>query len=432
MDSNNILAKAEPLFDLQRIGVIDFLFRNKHLILIPWLLVLGLSGLLVFLAPPVYSTQAKMLVKINQQGQPSLLSGIAAYRDANEFDQSSRKLETEMEILASSQVIGRVIKELNIRSDDLYHPPLQHLVLQLKQFIRRAMGSGRNPEIAAEDDMDQRINTLAKSLVVRLVKSRNGEINPNIVEVKLSMSNPQLIGKTLAQILKRHSEYAASLDQASAGQARQVVMAELAKSSKLVESNQSRLRSVMGRSARTGSPTGDNAPGDLTVSQLRQRVTQMEIDLAEARKTYTDNADNVKTLVASLSELKRLLETEQTRAASTETAYMDAQRQLRIEEELEQDLRRKLRQIDVLMLLNPALSTMRVVLEAPAAPRGQEWMPRVLILIIGGVAGLFIGLLMALLRESMEDRFISADHVEKTLGMPVIGSVPMLTAETWA
>lgn len=158
----------------------------------------------------------------------------------------------------------------------------------------------------------------------------------------------------------------------------------------------------------------------------------MEIDLAEARKTYTDNADNVKTLVASLSELKRLLETEQTRAASTETAYMDAQRQLRIEEELEQDLRRKLRQIDVLMLLNPALSTMRVVLEAPAAPRGQEWMPRVLILIIGGVAGLFIGLLMALLRESMEDRFISADHVEKTLGMPVIGSVPMLTAETWA
>lgn len=260
MDSNNILAKAEPLFDLQRIGVIDFLFRNKHLILIPWLLVLGLSGLLVFLAPPVYSTQAKMLVKINQQGQPSLLSGIAAYRDANEFDQSSRKLETEMEILASSQVIGRVIKELNIRSDDLYHPPLQHLVLQLKQFIRRAMGSGRNPEIAAEDDMDQRINTLAKSLVVRLVKSRNGEINPNIVEVKLSMSNPQLIGKTLAQILKRHSEYAASLDQASAGQARQVVMAELAKSSKLVESNQSRLRSVMGRSARTGSPTGDNAP----------------------------------------------------------------------------------------------------------------------------------------------------------------------------
>ncbi len=86
-------------------------------------------------------------------------------------------------------------------------------------------------------------------------------------------------------------------------------------------------------------------------------------------------------------------------------------------------LHQRFDQIDLSLRLPPAAAGPRAGLVGPARPvPADSWMR------LGPVAGLLLGLLLAARRELGGDRMRSPRDAEQALGLPVLGSIPTLSA----
>ena len=107
---------APPALTLR--DVLTVLFRRKWLILGCFALVAGLAGAALYLLPPSYVSEAKVLVKTEQEGGPAFFSGLAGYRD--------RRVLRTTRLQLMSRAMG----------DHVYHPAGPHA--QLRNAIMTA------------------------------------------------------------------------------------------------------------------------------------------------------------------------------------------------------------------------------------------------------------------------------------------------------
>ena len=136
---------------LTRRDVLNLLFKHLWVVLGTFLLVASIVWTGIAILPATYVAKAKLLIRVEQQGTPSFMSGIAAYRDARDADPASRKLETEMGLLTARPLAEDVVSKLDIDYRSVYHPPYVHYLEPVSAFVAQIEGwwYGRPPAPSA-------------------------------------------------------------------------------------------------------------------------------------------------------------------------------------------------------------------------------------------------------------------------------------------
>lgn len=106
--------------------VIDAVLKHKLLILLCVLMCLGLIWTYIKLFPPVYSAEVMLQAEAEEDKAREQF-----YSSWNTFRKS--ELNSEVELMTSTPVVRRVIQDLNLTYDDVYHTPLKHLLYLWEQ-----------------------------------------------------------------------------------------------------------------------------------------------------------------------------------------------------------------------------------------------------------------------------------------------------------
>lgn len=477
----------EPLFrapadpettGFTRWDLLGLLCKHWFVVLVPFVVVtlLVVGGLLSL--PPTYVTTAKVLVRTESQGRPSLLSGVTAYREPVDLEPSDRKLETEMALLVSRPIAEDTVRAFNLRLDDLYRSVLEHMMDFVADAANAVLVKWFGFPESPDTEFNGAVRALVNSITVRPAKSKSGEASPNVIDVELKAASADLAQRALRHILDRYVTFGTRLDQDAGQAALRIVETNLMENGRLVEAAESRLNAflaktgitltsrpvaVPARPAHPGeegvpvseSPSGDRAPGELatdeardvgagtvrraqtlgadvadsgapssdsTVAALRARLLQLEFQRSEAEQVFTDRAENVRNVRALIGEVEQKLKIAIRKSADETTTLIELQRQLRTEEARHLDLKRKRDQIALFLAMNPTQTTNRVVVEVPLRPDRSDWKKKAVPGVLGAIAGLLLGLAIAGFRELGDHTLRNAADVRRYLGVESLGS----------
>lgn len=476
------MADIDPLFrapaDTEQTGftrwdLLALLCKHSFTVLVPFVVVTVLVAGVLLSLPSTYATTAKVLVRTENQGRPSLLSGVTAYRDPLVTDTSDRKIETEMALLLSRPIAEDTVRALNIRFDDLYRPVYEHVLDFGSDVVDEILTRWFGLPVRPDTEFNRAVRALVKSVTVSAGKSKSGEAGPNVIDVEIKAALPDLAQRALVRILDRYVTLGTQLDQDAGQAALAIVQANLAESGKLVEAAQARLNAFLARTGRTLTtarpvavvkakpwsavpsddpvaeaypsdylPGGDLEPpkrvprahsdgevadggapmSDSTVAALRSRLMGLEFQRSEMEQVFTDRAENVRNVQALIAEVKRKLKTAIRKSADDDTTLIELYRQLTTEEARLLDLKRKNDQIALFLAMNPTQTTNRVVVEMPLLPHRSDWKKKAVPGVLSAIAGLLLGLAIAGFRELGDHTLRDAVDVRRYLGVESLGS----------
>lgn len=438
-------AEVEPgLRDLLRL-----LVKHAGVILLCLVLVTLAAFALYSVQKPVYTSAARVWVK-TEQGSPSFLSGVTAYREPLYPDPVNRRIETEMELMLTRTSAASVVQKLQVRADQLPVSPLAALL---------STGPSGPPDAGASNAL---VDGFLKSVAVEPLRSKTADTTSNILEVKFDSADPALAPRALALLLenylsvaatqnRRLGEEAARLLTAEVGQSREELLsldaqivalaargssrpvvadsaaaaggeAGSSRSSRAREGRESRSARRSRESTFAGAPVGN----EQALAALKTQTVEMQAELDALRELYTDDADNVRALRRRLEAMQRRLSEGLTASVQAVSNLGTLERQRQVAQERYTEVQKKLDQINLYLRLNPADAESRVIVDAPSQPLVSEGKRKTVIVLAGPVLGLLLGLLLAGLRELFDQRLQSSRDVRNRLGLPVLGALPRL------
>ena len=467
-----------------RRDVLGLLFKHKWVILATFLLVSVIVWLGLAMLPSTFVAKAKILIRVEQQGSPSFLSGIAAYREPTNADPAGRKLETEMGLLTARPIAEEVARKLNLEYGQIYHAPYIHYLEPLTilwSYIEAWLYE--KPRETSLHGFGDTVVELGRALEVKTDTPKTPEATPNIVEVTLKAPGRQLAVDTLSEVVDTYIREGSALDRASGEEALAIVTRNLDETRQRVAALDAEMRRVLtstglsvsdvatagggdaaatpsrptiaesrspsprppgaadgassspgrtamagesGSAAGSGADSGSgSASGDANVVKLlRTRLAEAELQLATERSVYTDRSERVTQIKATVVDLRRRVTEESARNADAQVRLKILMREQAAEESGYLDLSKKLDQIHLFLQLEPTQLLNRKLLEAPVAPKTSEWRRSLVIGIAGSFAGLFLGLALAAIREYFDHRLGTVADAESYLGVPVLGIFP--------
>jgi uncharacterized protein involved in exopolysaccharide biosynthesis len=437
--------------------LIAVLYRQAGLIAVCFVVGTAASAVIYLRQPRVYTSTAKVWVQTEQQGSPSFLSGIAAYRETPYPDPVNRKIETEIELMLTRTNAQAVVDKYGIRQS---------------QLAKGAMVKPRAPDdaaSAAEGVRDARAKTVdlfLDGVSVEPLRSKTADTSSNVLEVKFECTDAALAPRALQSFLDNYLQLGAEQNRRLGETTSRLIETKLAQAKDELRDSENRIVALLaqdaGRSGRTANDAGAAAAGssriggeyaaaegglklDLSpdaavtgggtapvVASLKAQTLELQLRLDEARQLYTDDAENVRNLRSQLAgSQQRLASTvRQNSQLDAELNRLERTRQLAQERYVE--LQRKLDQIDLYLRLNPTETASRVIIDAPDHPTSAEGKKSKIVALLGPAGGLLLGLLLAFLRELGGDRMRSPREAKAALGMPVLGAVPTLSARSVA
>lgn len=448
---------------LSRRDLLTFLFKHQTVILLTFLLVSLVVGAGLASLPPTYVAQAKLLVKVEQQGSPSFLSGITAYREPHEADAPNRKLETEMAMVTARPLSEEVVRKLGLQYEQVYRAPYIYLAEPLLLLWDRLNAWMKGVPLPADrHGFSATVKEFNRALEVQTPRSKVSESPSNLIEVSLKAPDPVIAQQALAVLLERYIQMGAVLDQESGNQALEIVRAALEQARAKVSRSETELHGFLARSGVTlqeaargsagstaqaqaqAEPGADERPAtggtaepqarhgvspvsqESILSMLKLRLSKAELELAEARGVFTDRSERVLALGAEVRELKRRLQQETQKVADDEIRGKTLLRNLADAEASFLELRKKYDQIHLFLEMSPSQVYTRAVVEPPLLPHASEWRRTALIGALASLAGLVLGLALAAASEYADHRLRSGAEITRHLGIPVFATIPMV------
>lgn len=425
---------------------VSILFKHRRVILLTFCVVGVLTAAGVWSLPQTYLAEGKVLVKTEQQGNPSFFSGIAAYREPWESDPVNRKIETEMEMLATRSLSERVVRKLGLTYDQVYHKPLTHYLRPLADaydWVREKVFG--NPQDEDKYGFKGTVKEFNKSFTVEPLKSKSADTTSNMILVTLKATDPSVARESLQTLLEEYVNLTVEQNRKLGLEAHALVERNMLSAEKELEAAKERERAFIAENGtmlatRFGGGRGRNSsdaalkekfPGlskaaeQSTVGALRSHMIDMELQLIELRSVFTDSSENVRLQERSIAELKRRIDIELRRTAENEKVLAALDLNVRTAEAHYIDLRRKLEQIALYLQLNPAEASNRMITEPPLQPKSSEWKKSLLVTALGAMAGLLLGLGIAGYREYSDHRLSTPEAVEHYLGLKALMVVPM-------
>ncbi|HEX7638991.1 MAG TPA: Wzz/FepE/Etk N-terminal domain-containing protein, partial [Burkholderiaceae bacterium] len=419
------------------------LYRQAGLVAVCVLVGTAASLVLYANQPRVYTSTAKVWVQTEQQGSPSFLSGIAAYRETPYPDPVNRKIETEMELMLTRTNAQAVVDKLHIRDEQLARGTLGKL--------RGLLGGGAaaTPAASPADSRSHTVDLFLDGVSVEPLRSKTADTSSNVLEVEFQCADPALAPVALQAFLDNYLQLGAQQNRRLGETTSRVIAGQLAQAKDDLRQAEDRIVQLLvqdsGRSVSAGAGgaaaiagasslgAGVAAAGGLkldlspdvgagvagatpVVSALKQQTLELQLRLDEARQLYTDDAQNVRSLKSQLAGSQQRLARVVRENTQLEAELNRLERQRELAQERYVELQRKLDQIDLYLRLNPTETESRVVVDAPDHPTKAEGRKKPLVALVGPLGGLLLGLLLAGLRELGGDRLRSAREVEWALG----------------
>lgn len=425
--------------------LVSILFKHRWIIIVCFAVVTVLVAAGLAMLPPTYVAEGKVLVKTEQQGNPSIFSGIAAYREPRDSDPVNRKLETEMEVLATRELSERVVRKLNLQYGQVYHKPLSHLLrpaADLFDWIKiHVFAYPEDPDTYGFKGTVKEFNA---SFVVQPLKSKSAETTSNMIHIQLkapdagtaqlalqhlldefvvlTVEQNEQLARDAHVLVERNLQLAArELDEAREQQRKFI-----AEKGATLSSRYTGTTPVLAASARDEMTGNVSSGAPTTIGVLRARLVQSELRLMELRQVFTDENENVKLAEAGVEAIRRRIETELKATAESEKTLAALDLDVKAAELQYVDLRRKLEQIALFLKLSPAQTYNRQIAEPPLLPKSSEWKTSVLVGILGAIGGLMLGLGVAGYREYSDHRLGTAEAVEHHLGLAPLAVVTQL------
>jgi uncharacterized protein involved in exopolysaccharide biosynthesis len=414
---------------------LHLLLRHKAVIILCFLTSTALVIAALYALPPLYTSHAKILIKIEEQGSPSFFSGIATYRDSNSPEPANRKMENEMELIETWPISAEVVKRLGLTYDQVYHPPYTYLSRPLVDFYDRMfsrwLGWPIDPEKYGFADT---VAAFQKSLEAKSIESKTADTNSNILEVSLRGVDKSLTQKALDILVDFFIGYDNQLNKDGALRAEAVVARNVAAARHEVETAQRKLQEVLAKSgltlrsddtARSGDPDViRSTPGEGSIiGLLKSSLLEMQMKLVKLQSTVPAHTPEMVSLEKQIEVLTGRLDREQQRHAQDDSSLLDIRRELRVKESILVDLEKRLSQVRLFLSMGESQISNRVVVEPPLLPRSSEWKQRTLVGVASAIGGLFLGFALAGLREFNDDRLQSEADVQQHLGVLVAGSI---------
>jgi|GEM_PF-1115212 len=409
-----------------------------------------LAAGLYALQSPVHTAVARVFVQTEQLGAPSFLSGITPYRESQIPEAANRRLETEIALLTSRSNAAEVVSSLGITRSQLPGTPLaaamrwssDHTPEALKQFVAHVLGKPRKP---ARSDAATAEDLLA-GISVEPMRSKAADTTSNVLEIKLKSSDPTLSTHALEALLAAYLRSSGQQGQRLGEATIALLEKQVATAAEELERiERSVLRLAEGKSRRaagelpgliTGTESalpaatvgreGSRAANDTVVTQLATQVVDLQAKYDEQRMSLTDEAPAVRALHDRLTAARSRLSSSVRNSASDNLDFTRLERQRSLLQDRYLELRRKRDQISLFTHLNPSALDGRAVIDAPSVPDEIGSGASKMLLVIGPVAGLMLGLLLAGVRELTDRRLRTRADVERALGLPMLGELPVL------
>jgi uncharacterized protein involved in exopolysaccharide biosynthesis len=416
------------------------LAKHRYLILLAFVLTTVVAVASVRMLPPSYQSTAKVLVRVDQEAIPAFFTGISAAREPTTIDNSIRRLENEIQLMEAFPLSMRVVEDLGLTYDQVYHPPLSYLIWRisdaLEPYLIEYLDLRPDPKRRGKQETAE---AFRKALSVRLAQSRSAEGGADVLEVTLKGIDPALTARMLEHLLTIYTANDRRVNAEIGRKAQDIVGRQLDRAKADLTAAQHRLGeyiAVNGVPRRAGSSEQANAGGrsvaDVLSSPrdpspigiLKARLMEMEIDLVTLQRTYPGRVDQIRSLQDSIAILKGRLDREQKRAAENETVLLALERDLRLAENLAAELERRHTQIGFYLSINESESGNRTVIEPPMVPRESNKRSAVVLAAFASLAGLLFGVGVAGLREMTDHRLENEADVQQHLGVPVLAVVP--------
>lgn len=429
--------------------LVAVLYRQAGLIAVCALVGTAASAVLYLRQPRVYTSTAKVWVQTEQQGSPSFLSGIAAYRETPYPDPVNRKIETEIELMLTRTNAQAVVQKYAIDDSQLVHGG-------------PAKARPQADAASAADARSRTVDLFLDGLSVEPLRSKTADTSSNVLEVKFECTDPALAPKALQSFLDNYLQLGAQQNRRLGETTSKLIETKLAQAKDELRQAEDRIVTLLvqdgGRSGRASADAGavtnagrvgtayTAAEGGLkldlspdvavaaanaapAVAALKQQTLELQLRLDEARQLYTDDAENVRNLRSQLAGSQQRLARTVRENTQLEAELNRLERGRQLAQERYVELQRKLDQIDLYLRLNPTEAESRVIIDAPDHPGIADGKKKKIVALLGPVAGLLLGLLLATLRELGGNRMRSPREAEWALGVPVLGAIPTLSAK---
>jgi len=411
---------------------------RKHKVVIILCFLASTAGVIASLnsLPPLYTSHAKILIKIEEQGSPSFFSGIASFRDSNSPEPANRKMENEMELIETWPISAEVVKRLGLTYDQVYHPPYAYLLRPLVDFYDRIVSGWLGRPIDPEKyGLADTVAAFQKSVEAKTIESKTADTNSNILEVSLRGVDKSLTQKALDILVDFFIGYDNQLNKDGATRAEAVVAQNATAARQDVEAAQQKLQEVLAKSGLTSrsegsAPIGDSdlirsTPGQGSVIELmKSSLLEMQMKLVKLQSNVAAHTPEMLSLENQIKVLTGRLDREQQRHAQDDSSLLEIRRDLQLKESVLVDLEKRLSQVRLFLNMGASQISNRVVVESPLLPRSSEWKLRALVGIASAVGGLFLGIALAGLREFTDHRLQNEGDVQQYLGVSVVANLP--------
>jgi len=411
---------------------------RKHGAIIIFCFLASTAGVIASLysLPPLYTSHAKILVKIEEQGSPSFFSGIASFRDSNSPEPANRKMENELELIETWPISAEAVKRLGLTYDQVYHPPYAYLLRPLADFYDHIANSWLGRPIDPEKyGFADTVAAFQKSLESKAIESKTADTNSNIMEVSLRGVNADLTQRALRTLVDYYLGYEnVNINRDGAMRAEAVIKQNLAIAEHEVAEAQQKMQDLLAKSGlastyKYAAQSGDSdsihstpGQGDI-IGLMKSHLLELQMKLVLLQSSVTAHTPEMVSVEKQIDVLSERLNREQRRHAEDDRSLLDIRRQVKFKEVTFLELQKRLSQVRLFLTMGESQISNRVVVEPPLVPRTSEWKQRALIGVASAVGGLFLGIALAGLREITDDRLQSEADVQQYLGVPLAASI---------
>ncbi|MCD1621064.1 polysaccharide biosynthesis tyrosine autokinase [Salipiger manganoxidans] len=458
--------KDDEVIDLA--ALLGALWRNKTYIFLAIITSVFIGGVYAYiLATPIYRSTAVVMLNNREEQQVvdlgSVMGGLGG---------DSTIVNTEVEVLKSRILLGKVVDELELTQDPEFNSALTepNIVDRAKSFINRLAAS--NHEVSDVSDREKRsirqatVDALLQSLTIRnipqslvfqvTVETTNAEKSARISDslVDLYILNQlevkfEATEQATSWLTERVTDLQISLEEAEedvkdfrastslvSPEALTGLEVQVKDMRERIENTQAtrdaaktRLEKIL--TAQTPGSQAE-AAGDLQLNNMLPRIAEpsaaeafsnrLSLLISRAEADITRQESQLRTLQASLQTLETQIDQQSQDLITLQQLTREAEASRLLYEYFlgrlkETSAQQGIQQADS-RVISPA-----VVPNSMATPR------KPLILTISAILGLLLGSAFVLVRETRNRAFRNAEQLEITSGHAVIGQVPMVIAK---
>jgi uncharacterized protein involved in exopolysaccharide biosynthesis len=413
------------------------------------------------LQTPIYHAAATVLIE-PEAPRVVTMQDVAPLQGTEEY------YPTQYRLIQSRPVIEAVIQRLRIKERFPWIAAAQDAYLAFRGPLRVAPVRNTRLVLVGYESPDPNFAAEVANAVAAEYVKYNLELKHKVAQDALIWLGEQLAGlRTQTQRSARALQtYQAQADLLGVQEQRQLAQQRIIDSNRMYLDAQekrltieAKLREVT-RIARD--PAGAESiflvADDPSIRKLKTEAADLQSERAKLRHQYREKHPDVllidaqikqlnQRLQAEIQRLLRALETEHKVARAREESLLGNVNQLKDEarrlyereaqavvlqrdkdstEELQVSVLKRLKETGIFT----ALEANNVRIVEPATPPPLPVWPRTgLIRILSVVSGLVLGIGLAFVAESLDNRVRSADDVERVVGLPVLGIVPVFQAK---